>query len=136
MICKRSGYSLILRGLLVIAMITTDINTIQSTIDYICSQPGYLSLDKDDFEQTCAHPVMMIEKKGQNVEDIIKGVSDILADNTLTIPAKTLVHIESNILTMSDLQLIQEALKDLNAIKFGMAFNEPEGALIKVVIIG
>lgn len=136
MICKRSGYSLILRGLLVIAMITTDINTIQSTIDYICSQPGYLSLDKDDFEQTCAHPVMMIEKKGQNVEDIIKGVSDILADNTLTIPAKTLVHIESNILKMSDLQLIQEAFKDLNAIKFGMAFNEPEGALIKVVIIG
>ena len=136
MICKRSGYSLILRGLLVIAMITTDINTIQSTIDYICSQPGYLSLDKDDFEQTCAHPVMMIEKKGQNVEDIIKGISDILADNTLTIPAKTLVHIESNILKMSDLQLIQEAFKDLNAIKFGMAFNEPEGALIKVVIIG
>ena len=136
MICKRSGYSLILRGLLVIAMITTDINTIQSTVDYICSQPGYLSLDKDDFEQTCAHPVMMIEKKGQNVEDIIKGVSDILADNTLTIPAKTLVHIESNILKMSDLQLIQEAFKDLNAIKFGMAFNEPEGALIKVVIIG
>ena len=136
MICKRSGYSLILRGLLVIAMITTDINTIQSTIDYICSQPGYLSLDKDDFDLTCAKPTMMIEKKGQNVEDIIKGVSDILADNTLTIPAKTLVHIESNILTMSDLQLIQEAFKDLNAIKFGMAFNEPEGALIKVVIIG
>ena len=117
-------------------MITTDINTIQSTIDYICSQPGYLSLDKDDFDLTCANPTIMIEKKGQNVEDIIKGVSDILADNTLTIPAKTLVHIESNILKMSDLQLIQEAFKDLNAIKFGMAFNEPEGALIKVVIIG
>ena len=117
-------------------MTTTDINTIQSTIDYICSQLGYLSLDKDDFEQTCAHPVMMIEKKGQNVEDIIKGVSDILADNTLTIPAKTLVHIESNILKMSDLQLIQEAFKDLNAIKFVMSFNEPEVALIKVVIIG
>ena len=117
-------------------MTTTDINTIQSTIDYICSQSGYISLDRADFDLTCANPVMMIEKKGQNVEDIIKGVSDILADNTLTIPAKTLVHIESNILKMSDLQLIQEALKDLNAIKFGMFFNEPEGALIKVVIIG
>ena len=117
-------------------MTTTDINTIQSTIDYICSQSGYISLDRADFDLTCANPVMMIEKKGQNVEDIIKGVSDILADNTLTIPAKTLVHIESNILKISDLQLIQEAFKDLNVLKFGMVFNEPEGALIKVVIIG
>lgn len=117
-------------------MTTTDINTIQSTIDYICSQSGYISLDRADFDLTCANPVMMIEKKGQNVEDIIKGVSDILADNTLTIPAKTLVHIESNILKISDLQLIQDALKDLNAIKFGMFLDEPEGALIKVVIIG
>ena len=117
-------------------MTTTDINTIQSTIDYICSQSGYISLDRADFDLTCANPVMMIEKKGQNVEDIIKGVSDILADNTLTIPAKTLVHIESNILKISDLQLIQEAFKDLNVIKCGMVVNEPEGALIKVVIIG
>ena len=117
-------------------MTTTDINTIQSTIDYICSQSGYISLDRADFDLTCANPVMMIEKKGQNVEDIIKGVSDILADNTLTIPAKTLVHIECSVLKMSDLQLIQEAFKDLNVIKFGMVFNEPEGALIKVVIIG
>lgn len=116
-------------------MTTTDINTIQSTIDYICSPSGYISLDKVDFDLTCAKPVMIIEKKGQNVEDIIKGVSDILADNTLTIPAKTLVHIESNILKMSDLQLIQEAFKDLNAVKFGMVFNEPEGALIRVVIM-
>lgn len=115
-------------------MITTDKKSIQSTIDYICSQSGFISLDKADFDYTCPKPLMMIDQKGQSIDDVIKAVADSMSGCTM--PEKVLVYIESQGLKMSDMNTIKDAFKDLNVSKMGFAFNEPENARVRVILIG
>lgn len=115
-------------------MITTDEKTIQPIIDYICSQSGFVSLDKADFDYTCPKPVMMIDQKGQSIEEVIKAVTDSISENEL--PEKSLVFIESKGLMMSDIDMLKDAFKGLNVSKMGFAFNEPENARVRVILIG
>ena len=115
-------------------MITTDKESIQSTIDYICSQSGFVSLDKADFDFVCPSPVLMIDEKGQSIDDVIKAVADSMSGCTM--PEKVLVYIESQGLKMSDMNTLKDAFKDLNVSKIGFAFNESEKARVRVILIG
>ena len=114
----------------------TDTNTIRSTIDYICSISGFINIDKEDFRAGCPKPVMMIEQKGQSIDEVIKGIVEELSESIIPMPEKTMVYIESNVLMLSDLALLQQSFIAWNVYKHGLTFKEPESALIRVIIIG
>lgn len=79
---------------------------------------------------------MMIVQKGQSIDKVIKGIVEELSERTIPMPEKTMVYIESTVLMLSDLALLQQSFRAWNVYKHGLTFKEPEGALIRVIIIG
>ena len=48
---------------------------IQSAIDYICSNSGFIALDKKDFEIACPNPAICIDKKGETLNEVLEAVT-------------------------------------------------------------
>lgn len=116
-------------------MITSNIE-IQRRIDYICSHSGYIVLDKNDFESVCPNPSFCIDKKGETLEETLDAVKSAVASSPLPQPSKVVMYAESRILTMSDLEVLKDYCKDLDAFKFGFNCATPEESKVRIVMIG
>lgn len=115
---------------------TTSNIEIQSRIDYICSHCSFIFLDKNDFESVCPNPSFCIDKKCETLEETLDAVKSALASSPLTYPSKVVIYAESRILTMADLAVFKDYFQSFNAYKFGFNCEAPEGAKVRIVLIG
>ena len=81
---------------------------IQSAIDYICSNSGFIVLDKKDFELTCPNPAICIDKKGETLNEVMEAVTTEWEMLPLPKPSRTILFIESRSLTMADIGYIRD----------------------------
>ena len=109
---------------------------IQSAIDYICSNSGFIALDKKDFELTCPNPAICIDKKGETLNEVLEAVTKAWKMLLLPKPSRTILFIESRSLTMADIGYIENSFNGFDFFKFGINCEEPEGAKVRVILIG
>ena len=109
---------------------------IQSAIDYICSHSGFIGLDEEDFEFTCPNPTICIDKKGETLNEVVEAVTTEWKMLSLPKPSSTVLFIESRIITMADLGYINDSFKGFDSFKLGLNCEEPDGAKVRVILIG
>ena len=109
---------------------------IQSAIDYICSNSGFIALDEKDFELTCPNPAICIDKKGETLNEVLEEVTAEWEMLPLPKPSRTILFIESRSLTMADIGYIKNSFNGCDFFKFGSNCEEPDGAKVRVILIG
>ena len=109
---------------------------IQSAIDYICSNSGFIALDEQDFELTCPNPAICIDKKGETLKEVLEAVTTEWKMLPLPKPSRTILFIESRSLTMADIGYIENSFNGFDFFKFGINCKEPEGAKVRIILIG
>ena len=109
---------------------------IQSTIAYICSHSGFIALDEKDFEFTCPNPTICIDKKGETLNEVLEAVTIAWKMLPLPKPSRTILFIESRILTMADIGYIKNSFDGFDFFKFGINCEEPDGAKVRIILIG
>lgn len=107
---------------------------IQSAIDYICSHSGFIALDDKDFELTCPNPTICIDKKGETLNEVLEAVTTEW--KMLPKPSRTVLFIESRSLTMADIGYIKNSFVGFDFFKFGINCEEPDGAKVRIILIG
>ena len=109
---------------------------IQSTIAYICSHSGFIALDEKDFELTCPNPTICIDKKGETLNEVLKAVTMEWKMLSLPKPSSTVLFIESRSLTMADMGYIKNSFNGFDFFKLGINCEEPDGAKVRIILIG
>ena len=109
---------------------------IQSAIDYICSHSGFIGLDEKDFEFTCPNPTICIDKKGETLNEVVEAVTTEWKMLSLPKPSSAVLFIESRIITMADLGYINDSFKGFDSFKLGLNYEEPDGAKVRLILIG
>ena len=109
---------------------------IQSAIDYICSNSGFIVLDEKDFEIACPNPAICIDKKGETLNEVLEAVTAAWKMLPLPKPSSTILFIESRSLTMADIGYIENSFNGFDFFKFGINCEEPDGAKVRVILIG
>ena len=109
---------------------------IQSAIDYICSNSGFIVLDEKDFEIACPNPAICIDKKGETLNEVLEAVTTEWKMLSLPKPSSAVLFIESRIITMADIGYIKNSFNGFDFFKFGINCEEPEGAKVRVILIG
>ena len=109
---------------------------IQSAIDYICSNSGFIALDEKDFEIACPNPAICIDKKGETLNEVMEAVTTEWEMLQLPKPSRTILFIESRSLTMADIGYIKNSFNGFDFFKFGINCEEPEGAKLRIILIG
>ena len=110
--------------------------SIQSAIDYICSHSGFIALDEHAFELTCPNPTICIDKKGETLNEVLEAVTTEWKMLSLPKPSSIVLFIESRSLTMADIGYIKNSFDGFHFFKFGINCEEPEGAKVRVILIG
>ena len=109
---------------------------IQSAIDYICSKSGFIALDEKDFELTCPNPAICIDKKGETFNEVLEAVTKAWKMLPLPKPSRTILFIESRSLTMADIGYIENSFNGFDFFKFGINCEDPDGAKVRIILIG
>lgn len=109
---------------------------IQSAIDYICSHSGFIGLDENDFEFTCPNPTICIDKKGETLNEVLEAVTKEWKMLPLPKPSSTVLFIESRSLTMADIGYIKNSFNVFDFFKLGINCEEPDGAKVRIILIG
>ena len=109
---------------------------IQSAIDYICSHSSFIALDEKDFELTCPNPAICIDKKGETLNEVLEAVTKAWKMLPLPKPSRTILFIESRSLTMADIGYIKNSFNEFGFFKFGINCEAPEGAKVRIILIG
>ena len=109
---------------------------IQSAIDYICSNSGFIALDEKDFELTCLNPAVRIDKKGETLNEVLEAVTTAWKMLPLPKPSRTILFIESRSLTMADIGYIKNSFNGFDFFKLGINCEEPDGAKVRIILIG
>ena len=109
---------------------------IQSAIDYICSNSGFIALDEKDFELTCPNPAICIDKKGETLNEVLEAVTTAWKMLPLPKPSRTILFIEGRIITMADIGYIKNSFNEFGFFKFGINCEAPEGAKVRIILIG
>ena len=109
---------------------------IQSTIDYICSHSGLITLDEHDFELTCPNPTICIDEKGETLNEVLEAVATEWKMLPLPKPSSTVLFIESRSLTMADIGYIKNSFNGFDFFKLGINCEEPDGAKVRIILIG
>ena len=109
---------------------------IQSAIDYICSNSGFIALDKKDFEIACPNPAICIDIKGETLNEVMEAVTTEWKMLSLPKPSSAVLFIESRIITMADMGYINDSFKGFDNFKLGINSEEPDGAKVRLILIG
>lgn len=110
--------------------------SIQCAIDYICSHSGFIALDDKDFELNCPNPTICIDKKGETLNEVLEAVTTEWKMLPLPKPSSTILFIEGRIITMADIGYIKNSFNGFDFFKLGINCEEPDGAKVRVILIG
>ena len=110
----------------------TDKQQIQTAIDYVFAQEMYLPLTREVFDETCPTPKVAVNvvARSANEAAVLLGI-ELAQINDLLISG-IVVFLQSQSMTMRDLEHIDTVFPHCKHFKRGISFTKPEGGEVEV----